>query len=565
MKDSSLWLILQKMRLPFAVILITYTIAMIGLVLIPGVDDKGDVYHFSIFEAFYFVTYTATTIGFGEVPYAFTHAQKIWVSISIYLTVLGWFYGMGTLVSLLQNKLFLSEIAVNKFRRSVKNIKEDFVIILGYNETTSKIIQKMINSKTRVVVIEKEQQRAEYLMLEGFIPHVPVLVADVHSPKSLEDSGINSIYCKGIISLFDNNILNLRVTLASKLLNPNVTVAVRATTEAEAQNLLDAGANIIENPFKIISNQMQMALNAPSLFKIKNWLYKHNSLEGKTFSIPNTNILICGYGRLGRYLNKMFESNNISPTIIDKDTNQVEVAKQDGVKNFVLGDAENKYDLKKVNIQSMELILVTTNDDTTNLSIISTVKKLNKNIIIITRENEMSDFSIFANTKVDHIFIPSYILIRKTTNALLNPLSDKMIRVISKKDEQWAKKLLYKLIKKIDQNPITYELNIEKQSAIELYHYLKNENHKLTLDTILSSRRDRMQKNNIFPLLLVRDDTHILLPNNSIELQVNDKILFACDENGRDDLEYIVNNVYEFHYIVTGEEKKYFNKFISRK
>jgi len=79
MNDSSLWIILQRMRLPFVVILVTYTIAMIGLILIPGMDDKGDVYHMSIFDAFYFVTYTATTIGFGELPYALTHYQKIWV------------------------------------------------------------------------------------------------------------------------------------------------------------------------------------------------------------------------------------------------------------------------------------------------------------------------------------------------------------------------------------------------------------------------------------------------------------------------------------------------------
>ena len=160
MNNSSLWIILQRMRLPFTVIVITYAIAITGLVIIPGVDDAGNVYHLSIFDSFYFTTYTATTIGFGEIPYPFTHEQKIWVSISIYITVLGWFYGIGTLVSLLQDKLFLSEIAIAKFKRSVKNIKEDFVIILGYNETTSVIIKKLLDANMRVVVVEKNQERA---------------------------------------------------------------------------------------------------------------------------------------------------------------------------------------------------------------------------------------------------------------------------------------------------------------------------------------------------------------------------------------------------------------------
>ncbi len=212
MNNSSLWIVLQRMRLPFTIIVLTYAIAMAGLLIITGFDEQGNPYRMSIFDAFYFITYTATTIGFGETPFTFTYPQRMWVTISIYLTVLGWFYGIGTLVSLLQDKLFLSEIARAKFIRAVKNIKEDFVIILGYNDTTSEIIKKMIDDNMRVVVIEKEQQRADYLSLEGFIPHVPVLVADVHSPTSLECAGIKSVHCKGIISLFESNLLNMRVT-----------------------------------------------------------------------------------------------------------------------------------------------------------------------------------------------------------------------------------------------------------------------------------------------------------------------------------------------------------------
>jgi hypothetical protein len=266
MNESSLWIILQRMRLPFVVITITYTIAMIGLVLIPGVDDQGNSYQMSIFDAFYFVTYTATTIGYGEFPYPFTYEQKIWVSMSIYLTVLGWFYGIGALVSLLQDKLFLSEIAIARFKRSVRNIKEDFIIILGYNETTSEIIKRMLAAKMRVVVIEKDQSKADYLMLEGFVPNVPVLVKDAHNPSALEFAGIKSKHCKGIISLFQSNILNLRMTLSSKLLNSNVSVVVKSTTREESENLLDAGADIVDNPFMIISYQLEMALKAPSLF-----------------------------------------------------------------------------------------------------------------------------------------------------------------------------------------------------------------------------------------------------------------------------------------------------------
>ena len=551
------------MRLPFTVIVITYAIAMTGLLLIPGIDDQGNSYHLSIFQAFYFITYTATTIGFGEIPYAFTHAQQIWVSMSIYLTVLGWFYSVGSLVRLLQDKLFLSEIALSRFKRSVKHIKEDFVIILGYNDTTSSIIRKLLNANMRVVVIEKDPQRADYLHLEGFTPYVPVLVRDVHNTTSLEFAGVQSIYCKGIISLLDSNILNLRVTLASKILNPNVRIAVKSATDNQTGNLYDAGADIVENPFDIISSQIQMALMAPSLFKLKNWLYKIGTLDAKTFSIPNDKIIICGYGRFGKTVNQMFLSNHIYPTIIEEDEKRIKEAKEDKIQNLICGNAEDKSCLTEANIEDTNLIIIGTDNDTTNLSIVSTVKKLNQKTLIISRENEILDFSIFSHAKIDHIFLPDKILIHKTTNAIINPLSDIMIELITTKNELWGQQLLSTLMKTIDINPITFEVTLSKSETIEIYKYLSNNQNSLSVNILKASRRDRNISNNLFPLLIVRDQEKFILPSMDLPLQINDKILFACDQNAKEDFDYIANNIYEFHYIITGEEKNYFTKIIN--
>lgn len=128
MKNSSLWLILQRMRTPFLVIIFTYTLSIIGLLLIDGVDNDGNPYKLTIFDAFYFISYTATTIGFGETPYTFTYPQRIWVSMSVFFTVTGWFYSLGSLVALLQDKLFLQEFQKAKFVRNVSLLKERFKI-----------------------------------------------------------------------------------------------------------------------------------------------------------------------------------------------------------------------------------------------------------------------------------------------------------------------------------------------------------------------------------------------------------------------------------------------------
>ena len=52
MKNSSLWIVLHKMRMPAIVIIITYTVSIVGLLLIDGMDDQGNPYQMSIFDVF---------------------------------------------------------------------------------------------------------------------------------------------------------------------------------------------------------------------------------------------------------------------------------------------------------------------------------------------------------------------------------------------------------------------------------------------------------------------------------------------------------------------------------
>jgi hypothetical protein len=107
MKDSFLFLFLRRMRVPLVVLISAYSIATVGFTLIPGVDDQGNPWRMSVFEAFYVVSYTGSTIGFGEVPYAFSPAQRAWTMVSIYVTVIAWLFSIGSIVSLLQDPAYI--------------------------------------------------------------------------------------------------------------------------------------------------------------------------------------------------------------------------------------------------------------------------------------------------------------------------------------------------------------------------------------------------------------------------------------------------------------------------
>ncbi|AXX90547.1 potassium transporter TrkA [Arcobacter suis] len=555
MRNSSLFIILQKMRKPFLVIILTYTISIIGFLFIGGKDSSGNFYQMTLFDAFYFVSYTATTIGFGEIPYAFTYPQRMWVTFSTFLTVLGWFYSIGTLVSLLQDKLFLQELERARFLKQIKNLNENFIIILGYNQITKKIITKAIEQGIRTVIIEKDSLKIERLMLENFTPTIPVLRNENYSARMLESAGLRKKNCKAIVSLFDEDAINLKITLISKTLNKNVKVAVKSTSINQTENLKDLDAEIIVNPFSIISSEINIALTAPSLFKLEKWLYKIDNLNGSLPIFPKGLYVICGYGRMGQKIFEKLNKNNIEVKFIEINKEKDEHLSADEKNHIIFGDADDRELLENIGIKDAIAIIVTTNDDTTNLSILATARKLNPNIITMARENDLADDFLFKSAKINHIFTPSKILVNKITNALMNPLSDKFLRLIIKEDNEWANKLVSKLRSEIDENPLLIEVEITFKHSPEIYKYLSEKN-TLNLGILSTSLHNYKQNNNVVPLLLQRENDIILLPTWENEIKIGDKILLACDEHAKNDIEYICQNTYEFYYALTGKEKR---------
>ncbi|OAD21131.1 TrkA-N domain-containing protein, partial [Candidatus Thiomargarita nelsonii] len=90
--NTIIFWVMRRMRVPLLILLTAYTVAMVGMTLIEGVDAQGQPWRMDFFHAFYFVSFMGTTIGFGEIPYEFSSAQRMWVTLSLYMTVVAWIY-----------------------------------------------------------------------------------------------------------------------------------------------------------------------------------------------------------------------------------------------------------------------------------------------------------------------------------------------------------------------------------------------------------------------------------------------------------------------------------------
>jgi Trk K+ transport system NAD-binding subunit len=551
MSNNALWIILQKLRIPLLVIIVTYSIAILGMVLIPGMDDNGNVYHLTFFDAFYFVSYMASTIGFGESPFAFTYEQKLWVSFCIYLTVVGWFYGVGALVSAVTDKTLKFELMRSQFKRKVQKINSDFVIILGYTYVTGEIVKKLHNANIEVVLIEEDEEKINHFLLEESSRDVPVMVGDGVDLETLNNAGISSKHCKAIVSLFKEEEKNLRTAILTKFLNSKVQVIAKATFEATMESINDTDIAKVVNPFDVFAKRVEISLTSPHILLLENWIYKNGDLNSTVCSLPHGKYVVCGYGRLGKALQRKFDACGIEYVFIDeKRTANREMVKRG---QFIRENPDDKEVLLKAGIKEASCLMIGTKNDIHNLSIMITAKKLNPNIYVVSRENTVQEISIFEAAEIDWIFMIERILINKTSLALTNPLRNRFLQHLLKKDEEWAETLTRLLRKRIGENPKIMALKINEEESYAIYHELLD-GREINIDVLRSSLSNREEKNRAVPLLIHRKGEDFLLPRN-IKLEVGDQLLFACDEESREEIEYIASNIYDLHYVCNGKEK----------
>jgi hypothetical protein len=166
----------------------------------------------------------------------------------------------------------------------------------------------------------------------------------------------------------------------------------------------------------------------------------------------------------------------------------------------------------------------------------------------------MKEVSVFEAADIDWLFMIEQILINKTSLQLASPLKHIFLKLVIYKDEEWGTSLVNLLKSQIGANPKLMNLTISEDRAYALYHEIKI-GEKISINILLKSLKDWKSYHNAIPLLLKRGEKKILLPHDDI-MELGDQILFACDEESREEIEYIASNIYDLHYIRTGEEKK---------
>lgn len=547
--SNAFFIILRRMRVPIVVLIVVYAISMLGLTIIPGIDANGKATPpMSFFHAFYFVSYTATSLGFGEVPNSFSDAQRMWVLVCIYLTVISWSYAFITLIALFTDQKFYSTLVITRFKHRVTNFREPFYIICGCGETGGLIAHTFDYMSRAFVILEKDENRSQELLLENFYSLPPTLNVDAALPDNLRLAGLEHPKCQGVLAVTSNEESNLAISIATRLISPKLPVIARARTPAIHANMASFGTTHIINPFERFSEHLTLSISQPEQIRLIQILTSFpNTKLGNIDTPPAGYWILCGYGRFGRAIAKRFRKAGIEITIVDPALVDAE--------RRVVGDGTEASTLLEADINRAVGIIAGTHDDINNLSIAVTAKELKKDLFVVVRQNIASNTSLFNAFNAEITFVPGKIVAKECMAILSAPLLATFLELLRSKSEAWNKNLVERLENLCEGfTPVIWEIKLNISEAPAAYHSLMK-GMRFTLGDILIDSNDRYQLLPVVTLMVQRSSESILVPEDDLLLSAGDRLLFASSYEAKSKLQMALQTLNEFNYVLTGKEE----------
>ncbi len=541
---------LRRMRAPLLVLIAAYSISIGGLVLMPGLDDQGNPWRMDFFHAIYFVSYMASTIGFGEIPYPFSPAQRLWTLVAIYLTVIGWLYAIGTILALIQDTTFRRAWSEWRFLITVRGIREPFYLVCGYGDSGRLLVRTLANRGQRCVVIDSKPSAIEDLRLQNLPYEVPHLCADGGDSRYLLEAGLKNPRCVALVAITNSDRVNLRIAITSKLLNPSLRVIAAARSADMMANLASFNTNHIINPFYTFADHLARALHSPTGYKL------HTILTARPGTVPEQNPdpprgawILCGYGRFGKVLHRYLEYEGMSTVIIEPDPEG-----SDAPEDSIRGRGTEAVTLREADIEQAAGIVAGSDDDANNLSIIMTARDLNPNLYLVARENRHEDHLLFASANVDLVMRSAQIIVRHILSLVMTPLLDRFLRKARHQNESWAEELLARIASLTDgAAPTSWTVSIQASSAPALANTIAS-GQPVTLGSIERHPRDRERVLPCFALLLLRGDEEALLPEPNLDLEAEDQVLYCGTAEAAELMDWTLENTKALDYVLTGTE-----------
>ncbi|WP_376695383.1 NAD-binding protein [Wenzhouxiangella sp. EGI_FJ10305] len=544
-------LLLERMRIPLIILISAYAVATVGFTLVPGYDENGDAWTMDFLHAFYVVSYTGSTIGFGEVPAEFSEAQRLWTIVCIYMTVFAWLFAIGSLVALARDENFHAALRRGRLKRAVASISEPFYIVCGYGGAGRKLVDDLIRSGRRVVVVESAEEAIRELELRDYHVEVPGFRLDASIPDNLVAAGLQHRWCSGLLAMTSCDWTNIKIALTGRLLNQQLGVIARADSAAAARNLASFETGFVIRPAVEFARRVMLAITRPQAYRLYDRLTESGAPHRwePTGDLEGT-WLVCGQDDYGRLLADELREVGLKVRII-----ATEPPADGWPEDSVAGRSAEGEVLQSAGIDDATGLIATHDSDAENLSTIMTARMLNPDLLVIARENHLHNRELFEEAGT-HLASPVSGMIAAAARPVLeSSLFPEFIGHCLARDETWSRHVLECLNERAGDGRLQYWGSRVSEKRTPPLAAAVESGKPFTVGMLTLDPRDRHRHLEAVVLMILRDGNPLLLPDDDEPLMMGDRILFCGSPRSAELIWAVAVDHDVVNYLQTGQPR----------
>ena len=436
------------------------------------------------------------------------------------------------MLTLVQDRAFRQALALRRFTGKVARLHEPFLLMAGYGRAGELLAKDFDALGQQLVVIDESPNRVDALDLGSYHSDIPGLVADASNPQHLAAAGLDHPFCAGVLALTNDDETNLAVTMTAALLRPELPIVSRTISAPIAERMRAFGTPAVVNPFDRFGEHLRLALNAPASYQLLTWLEAGPGGELPERGRPPTHgrWVMCGYGRFGREVTADLRAAGLEVIVIEP------TERGEPETGVVVGDASEPAVLARAGLANAVGLVAGTDNDTTNLSMLVTARRLNPHLFLAARQNLPTSAALFQAMRVDALRVPTEVVAHEVYAQVSTPMLWRFIQDMPARGTVWAADLIQRLQYNCGRElPALWKVKLDREQAPALGDWLAE--GKVILGDLLRSPEDRDRRLQVVPLLLLRNGNATLTPDDEMVLARDDELLFAGQGSERRELE----------------------------
>ena len=206
----------------------------------------------SLFDAFYWVFVTITTVGFGDIV-----PLTIGGRITFFLIALG---GIGTLGLILQQIVSVSTQAQLKKMLGLNKIKlKNHIIIVGYNETSEEIIKRFKKENKDFILLLRENKNINQTELSA--KKIEYIIGNVTNYEIYERANIKQ--ASTLIISTEDDAETLMIALVARKINKNMKIVATCLSKEHLDMMQQANINYIISSSEIDGTLLSNTITEP--------------------------------------------------------------------------------------------------------------------------------------------------------------------------------------------------------------------------------------------------------------------------------------------------------------